>query len=253
MRILICNDDGFDAPGIAFLARAAASLSDDCWVVAPQRKWTAGSHHLSFDTENVLTRRGERHFVSSGTPADSVVAAMTVLFAEDGPYPGKPDLVLGGVNDGRNTAEDVAYSGTMSIAREATFWGVPGIAFSRLKGGTEGEADAAFLGRLIAALWQRRADWWREGHWLSVNLPKELPAPFATPRIGRDKIAGAADIVAQTPDEIRWRIRRGRPYSSTPGDENEALARGAITVVRHTWIGGEPLPQGFAAGLGEAT
>ena len=58
MRILIANDDGIDAPGIALLRRAAARLWSDIWVVAPERKWTAASHHLSFDRDLVLTRRG---------------------------------------------------------------------------------------------------------------------------------------------------------------------------------------------------
>ena len=106
MRILVCNDDGIEAPGLGLLAEAALALGSDVWLVAPDRKWTAASHQLSFDRDLTLTAAGERAFVCSGTPADCVVAAMTILFA-DGP---KPDLVLAGVNDKRNVAEDLAYS-----------------------------------------------------------------------------------------------------------------------------------------------
>lgn len=121
MRILIANDDGVDAPGIALLRKAAARITSDIWVVAPERKWTAASHHLSFDKELALSRREPQVYALNGTPADCIVAAMTVLFRDGGP----PDLVLSGVNDGRNAAEDAAYSGTLSIAREASFWNLP--------------------------------------------------------------------------------------------------------------------------------
>ena len=104
MRILVCNDDGFESPGVHLLAKAAHALAADVWVVAPDRKWTAASHQLSFDRDLTLTRTGEHAYACSGAPADCVVAAMTILFADGG----KPDLVLAGVNDKRNVAEDIA-------------------------------------------------------------------------------------------------------------------------------------------------
>ena len=91
-------------------------LEAEVWIVAPDRKWTAASHQLSFDRDLTLTRTGERNYACSGAPADCVVAAMTILFAGAA----KPELVLAGINDKCNVAEDVAYSGTIAIAREAT-------------------------------------------------------------------------------------------------------------------------------------
>ncbi|MEP6656709.1 MAG: 5'/3'-nucleotidase SurE, partial [Betaproteobacteria bacterium] len=155
MRILVCNDDGIGAPGIALLAQAALALGPDVWIVAPGRKWTAASHQLSFDRDLTLTRTGERTYVCSGAPADCVVAAMAVLFRDER----KPDLVLAGVNDKRNVAEDVAYSGTMAIAREATFWGVPSIAVSQANGTIDGIRDLPTLRRLLQLLWRSRHDW----------------------------------------------------------------------------------------------
>lgn len=245
MRILIANDDGIDAPGIALLRRAASRLSPDIWVVAPERKWTAASHHLSFDRDLTLARREVQVYALDGTPADCVVAAMTVLFRDGG----KPDLVLSGVNDGRNAAEDAAYSGTLSIAREASFWDLPAIGFSRTKGGTGEERDVAALAALIEGLWRRRGDWVRDGAYLSVNLPKELPAETGLATIGRDKIAGAADIRSDDGGRIVWRIRRGRPHTSRPGDENSLIDAGRIAIVRHCWADGAPLDAGLAAGL----
>jgi 5'/3'-nucleotidase SurE len=114
MRILISNDDGIAAPGLALLADAAHDLSEDVLIVAPERKWTAASHQLTFDRDQTLTRIDTNVYASSGAPADCVVAAMTVLHAA-------PALVLSGVNDKQNVGEDIAYSGTTAIAREATF------------------------------------------------------------------------------------------------------------------------------------
>nr|MBA3447110.1 5'/3'-nucleotidase SurE [Pseudaminobacter sp.] len=181
MRILVCNDDGIEAPGLARLVAAAGLVSDDLWVVAPEVKHTAAGSSLTIAKPLTMRRQGERRYSCSGKPADCVVAAMAWLFVDEK----KPDLVLGGVNDGRNVAEDLAYSGTLGIAREATFWGVPAIGFSRVKNPQLNEADDQWLGRLIASLWRSRTEWAADGHWLSINLPASLPAEILQPRIGR--------------------------------------------------------------------
>jgi 5'-nucleotidase len=244
VRILAGNDDGIAAPGLAELTRAAAAALDaELWVVAPERKWTAASHQLSFDQDLVLSRVGERAYACSGSPADCVVAAMTVLFA-DGP---KPDLVLAGINDGRNVGEDIAYSGTMAIGREAAFWGVPAISISRVKGAVRGSDDDAALRALLHILADTRGEWARDGHWLGVNLPAALPAPVVQATIGRDKIASASDVLERTPDSIRYRLRRGRAHASIAGDENAAIDAGNIVIVRHGWAETAALPENITA------
>lgn len=231
MRVLLCNDDGIDAPGLRVLADAARSLEGELWIVAPERKWTAASHRLSFDCDLVLARRGERAFACSGTPVDGVVAAMTLV---DGNGL-KPDLVLAGINDKRNVGEDVAYSGTLAIAREATFWGVPAISLSR-DGACDGSAaESAAIGRLLRLLWDRRTEWMTGSSWLGVNLPETLPAPISQATPARDKIASATDVVASGNERIVFRLRRGRPGHAAAGDENAMIASGAIVVVRYAW------------------
>jgi 5'-nucleotidase len=244
VRILAGNDDGIAAPGLAELTSAAAmALGAELWVVAPERKWTAASHQLSFDQDLVLSRVGERAYACSGSPADCVVAAMTVLFA-DAP---KPDLVLAGINDGRNVGEDLAYSGTMAIGREAAFWGVPAISISRVKGAVRGMRDDAALRALLRVLVDTRGEWAGDGHWLGVNLPAALPARVLQATIGRDKIASASDVVARTPDRIRYRLRRGRIHASIAGDENAAIDAGNIVIVRHGWADTTALPEDLVA------
>ena len=109
MRILISNDDGVRAPGLALLAGAARELSDDVLIVAPERKWTAASHQLTFDRDQTLTRIDTNVYACSGAPADCIVAAMTVLHAA-------PALVLSGVNDKRNVGEDEVWGIDMRTA-----------------------------------------------------------------------------------------------------------------------------------------
>jgi len=248
VRILAGNDDGIAASGLAELVSAAAALDSELWVVAPEHKWTAASHQLSFDKDLVLSRVGERAYACSGSPVDCVVAAMTVLFA-DGP---KPDLVLAGINDGRNVAEDIAYSGTMAIGREATFWGVPAISISRVKGTARGSGDDAALRTLLRTLSDTRGEWAADGHWLGVNLPATLPAPIVKATIGRDKIASASDVVERTPDRIRYRLRRGRAHTSAAGDENAAIDAGNIVIVRHGWSDTAVLPDDLVAAWNRA-
>ena len=245
MRILIANDDGIDAPGLEMAAQAASRLSDDVWIVAPSAKRTAASSSLTIAAPVVMARVGARRFSCSGTPADCVVAAMAWLFADGA----KPDLVIGGVNDGRNVAEDLAYSGTLGIAREATFWGVPAIGFSRVKNPEIGDADEVWLSGFIGKLWEKRAEWAAQGHWLSVNLPTRLPAQVRQPVIGRDKIASKAEVVEEDGDRTVIIVPRGRPHTTIEGDENSMIDSGFVTVNRLNWFGGTRLDDGFVAGL----
>jgi len=248
MRILISNDDGIEAPGIARLEAAALRLSDDVWVVAPEIKHTAAGPSLTMAKPIAMTRLGERRYSCSGRPADCVIAAFAWLFEDDA----KPDLVLSGVNDGRNVAEDLAYSGTLGIAREASFWGAPAIGFSRVKKPDLSPPDDEWLAGLIAGLWDRRADWHAEGHFLSVNLPKALPAAIRQPAIGRDKIGREAEVVERDGDRTVLVFPRGRAHAARPGDENDAIDSGFVTVNRLNWFGETRLPGAFVDSLGAA-
>lgn len=237
MRILVCNDDGIDAPGLAVLEAVANRLSDDVWVIAPDGKRTAGSGAITIARDLSMHQRGPRRFSCSGTPADCVVTAMTWVFADER----RPDLVLSGINDGRNVAEDLVYSGTLGIAREASFWGVPAIGFSRVKDADAREEDVDWIAGLVSRLLATPRETMLEGHYFSVNLPTALPAPLRQPRIGRDKIGGRAEVVGGEGDVTRLRVPRGRSHRSSAGDDNEAVDAGFVTINRLNWFGETPL------------
>jgi 5'-nucleotidase len=138
MRILVTNDDGIHAPGLAVLERIAQSLSDDVYVVAPEQDQSGVAHSLSLNDPLRLRKITPRHFAIKGTPTDCVIMGVRSLM-RDMP----PDLVLSGVNRGQNIAEDVSYSGTIAGAMEGTFLNIPSIALSQAYG-HHGDIDTMY-------------------------------------------------------------------------------------------------------------
>jgi len=172
LRILITNDDGFDAQGLRVLKQIAEALSDDVWLVAPETNQSGASHALTLQVPLRYREVGEKAFAVKGTPADCVImGAKHVL--KDAP----PTLVLSGVNHGSNAAEDVSYSGTIAGAMQGAHLGVRSIALS-LMIGDPNESDVAarqhwqtvldYGPDLIRSLLERD---WPKGVLMNVNFP----------------------------------------------------------------------------------
>jgi 5'-nucleotidase len=126
MRILVTNDDGIHAEGLDVCEKIARSLSDDVWVIAPEYDQSGVAHSLSLNDPLRLRQIDDRRFAVRGTPTDCVIMGVRhLLNGHD------PDLVLSGVNRGRNAGEDVIYSGTIAGAMEGTVLGLPSIALSQ--------------------------------------------------------------------------------------------------------------------------
>lgn len=126
MRILCTNDDGIHAPGLKVIEEIASQISDDVWVVAPELDQSGVSHSLSLNDPLRLREVDERHFSVRGTPTDCVIMGARHILKDQ-----QPDIVLSGVNKGRNAAEDVVYSGTIAGALEGTILGLPSFALSQ--------------------------------------------------------------------------------------------------------------------------
>jgi 5'-nucleotidase len=129
MRILITNDDGIHAPGLAVLERIAKTFTDDIFVVAPEYDQSGVSHSLTINDPLRLRKISARHFAVRGTPTDCVIMGVQRLLEG-----AKPDLVLSGVNNGQNVADDITYSGTVAGALEGASLGLPSIALSQAYG-----------------------------------------------------------------------------------------------------------------------
>ncbi len=134
MRILITNDDGIHSEGLDVCVEIGRALSDDVWVIAPEFDQSGVSHSLSLNDPLRLREIGERHFAVKGTPTDCVIMGARHVI-KDRP----PNLVLAGVNRGRNAGEDVIYSGTVAGAVEGTILGIPSLALSQAYRSRSGE------------------------------------------------------------------------------------------------------------------
>ena len=139
MRILITNDDGVHAQGLAVLREIASTLSNDIWVVAPETNQSGVSHSLTLHDPLRVRKYAEKCFAVTGTPTDCVLMAVLELMKNQG-----PDLVLSGVNRGQNTADDVTYSGTVAGAIEGMLLGIPSIALSQARIPSTGEKSNMF-------------------------------------------------------------------------------------------------------------
>ncbi|HXD14590.1 MAG TPA: 5'/3'-nucleotidase SurE [Xanthobacteraceae bacterium] len=126
MRILVTNDDGIHAEGLDICEQIARALSDDVWVIAPEYDQSGVAHSLTLNDPLRLRQVAERRFAVRGTPTDCVIMGARHVLNGKG-----PDLVLSGVNRGRNAGEDVIYSGTVAGAVEGTVIGVPSLALSQ--------------------------------------------------------------------------------------------------------------------------
>jgi 5'-nucleotidase len=133
MRILLTNDDGIHAAGLAALEDIARKFTDDVWVVAPETDQSGLAHSLTLNEPLRLRRIDEKRFALKGTPTDCVIMGVRELMKSP------PDLVLSGVNSGQNAGDDVTYSGTVAGAMEGTLLGIRSIALSQAYNFMEGE------------------------------------------------------------------------------------------------------------------
>ncbi|MFL5264878.1 MAG: 5'/3'-nucleotidase SurE [Anaeromyxobacteraceae bacterium] len=147
MRILLSNDDGVYARGLAALA--AAFPDDEVWIVAPDREQSASSHSISLARPLRVTELGPRRYAVDGTPTDAVYMGLNLVLRGR-----RPDLVISGVNHGPNLGNDVLYSGTVAAAMEGALLGVNAIAVSLAGAPTNdfehAAAFAAALARRVA-------------------------------------------------------------------------------------------------------
>ena len=121
--ILLTNDDGINAPGLAALAGMISSMAD-CYTVAPDRERSASGHSLTIHKPLRVTEISPKKYSLNGTPTDCVAIGVSKIL------PRKPDLIISGINNGPNLGDDITYSGTVAAAMEGTIMNIPSIAVS---------------------------------------------------------------------------------------------------------------------------
>ncbi|MBU2963678.1 5'/3'-nucleotidase SurE [Citreicella sp. C3M06] len=239
MRILITNDDGINAPGLAILEAIAQELAGpdgEVWTVAPAFEQSGVGHCISYTHPMMVSEMAPRRWAAEGSPADCVLAGIHDVLKGT-----PPDLVLSGVNRGNNSAENALYSGTLGGAMEASLQGLPAIALSQYLGprtrGLENpfEAAAAHGTRVIRQILATPADDHPYRLFWNVNFPPVPAAEVLDTRLvpmGK-RIGTSFGTEAQLSPSGRrflW-IRGGDQRSpSTPGCDAEVNLEGYISV-----------------------
>lgn len=229
-RVLLTNDDGIDAPGLAVLETVAAELAEEVWVVAPEHDQSGTSHSISLHSPLRVSRQGERRFGVAGTPGDCVVMAVRHLM-RDRP----PALVLSGINRGANLGVETMFSGTVGAAMTGLLLGLPSIALSQTFRDRENvrwdTARALAPGVVRKLLDVSHAT----PVCLNVNFP-DVDAAAAGPLTATRQGAGLVQGIDVLPNvdprgiDYYWmRFQRGSSENE-PDTETAAIASGRISV-----------------------
>lgn len=225
MRILISNDDGYFAPGLACLAEHLSKLADVV-VVAPERDRSGASNSLTLDRPLKLRRASNGFFYVNGTPTDCVHLAVTGMLDT------QPDMVISGINSGANMGDDTIYSGTVAAATEGFLLGIPSIAVSLVGKNLDHYATAA---QVTVQLVERFAQHNHPQPWLlNVNVPDIPFSQFRgieVTRLGRRHKAEPV-IKASNPqgETVYWVGAAGKAQDAGAGTDFDALSRQCASV-----------------------
>ena len=229
MKILISNDDGYQAPGIVALYEALKDVAE-VEVVAPEMNNSAKSNALTLHSPLQVTRAANGFRFINGTPADCVHIALTGLLGY------RPDLVVSGINNGANMGDDTIYSGTVGAAMEGYLFGVPAIAFSQVeKGWKHIDAAAAKARDLVLQMSTHNLVITGKEPWLLnvniPNLPVDAIKPMKVCRLGK-RHAAEAVITQQSPrgDIMYWIGGAGPAKDDSEGTDFHATAQGHIAM-----------------------
>ena len=226
MKILLSNDDGYQAPGIVALYDAIKDLGD-VEVVAPEHNNSAKSNALTLHSPLYVHQAANGFRYVNGTPADCVHVALTGLLGY------RPDLVVSGINNGANMGDDTIYSGTVGAAMEGYLFGIPAIAFSQTQKGWAHLDDAARMARELVQRMLAKAA--ADKPWLlNVNIPN-LPyaqlKPFKVCRLGRRH--AAEKVISQTSphgETMYWIGGAGPAKDDADGTDFHATAQGHVSI-----------------------
>ncbi|GAB4464127.1 MAG: 5'/3'-nucleotidase SurE [Burkholderiaceae bacterium] len=225
MRILVSNDDGYLAPGLAALVEAMRPFGE-VTVVAPEQNHSGASNSLTLTRPLTVHRADNGFLFINGTPTDCVHIALTGLLER------RPDLVVSGINNGQNMGDDTIYSGTVAGAMEGFLFGVPSIAFSLVERGYAHLDSAARVAADVVARYI--ADPIPGPFLLNVNIPNlpyEAIRGIVGTRLGKRHHAEPV-IRGESPrgETIYWVGGAGSAREAGPGTDFHATANGYVSV-----------------------
>jgi 5'-nucleotidase len=225
LHILLSNDDGYFAPGLAILAETLGSLGT-VTVVAPERDRSGASNSLTLDRPLTVRKAANGFFYVNGTPTDCVHLAVTGLLDD------LPDIVISGVNHGANMGDDTIYSGTVAAATEGFLLGIPSVAISLVAAGNDNFVTAARIAADITRRFKEKPLGQRA--LLNVNVPdvryEELKGVEIT-RLGRRHKAEPV-VKATTPrgGTVYWVGAAGGAQDAGEGTDFNSAARTVVSI-----------------------
>ena len=227
MKILISNDDGYQAPGIVALFEALKDLAE-VEVVAPEQNNSAKSNALTLNTPMYVMSAANGFRYINGTPADCVHVALTGLLGY------RPDLVVSGINNGANMGDDTIYSGTVGAAMEGYLFGIPAIAFSQVEKNWR-HLDAAARKARDLVLQLSRQNLIGSSPWLlNINIPNlafDEIRHVKLCRLGRRH--SAESVITQISprgDTMYWIGAAGPAKDEADGTDFHATTQGHISM-----------------------
>lgn len=225
MRILLSNDDGYFAPGLAALAEALAGLAE-ITVVAPEQNRSGASNSLTLDRPLMLKKAASGFYFVNGTPTDCVHLAITGMLDK------LPDIIVSGVNAGANMGDDTIYSGTVAAATEGYLLGIPSIAISLTSFEGNHFATAGRVARDLVERFIRNPV--QEPVLLNVNVPDiayEQLAGIEVTRLGRrHKAEPVVKMRSPRNETVYWIGAAGAAADAGPGTDFAAIDRGAVSI-----------------------
>ncbi|ANM32053.1 stationary phase survival protein SurE [Acidobacteria bacterium Mor1] len=223
--ILVTNDDGIEAPGIAALAEALSALGQVI-VAAPDRERSGAGHALTLSQPLRVHDAGPDRFRIDGTPTDCVHLGVFNL------TPQKPTLVVSGINRGLNVGDDVTYSGTVAGALEGTLLGIPSIAVSTATDDDGNVADYGPAARFAVTMARRVLEHGLpERQLLNVNLPQGDPKGVRITRQGtRTYRAAVVERLDPSGRPYYWIAGADMTPAGEPDGDHAAIDQGYISV-----------------------
>lgn len=230
MNVLLTNDDGIDAPGLAALAAACRGWAERVVVVAPREPHSGCGHRVTTDRPLVLAETGPDRYHVDGTPADCVRLALSALYRDRE----RPDWVFSGINAGGNLGVDIHHSGTVAAAREAALHGTPALAVShyhRRETPIDWERASAWMRAVLAEVVPRPLE---PGEFWNVNFPHPLEAGGpAVPELVDCRIDPSPLPLGYESDAAGWRYRgRYQERARVEGGDVATCFGGRIAVSR---------------------
>ncbi len=210
-RVLLTNDDGFDAPGLELLAEAAREIAEEVWIVAPSQDKSGVANSLSMREPVRMAKRGVRRYAVYGTPADCVAFAIRHAM-KDAP----PDLVLSGINNGSNLGFETLLSGTVGAATTGMLLGIPSIALSQNRDPDKEVNWDSARHHVVKTLRQVLRHPWDKQVCLNVNFPDIAADKVKGIRVtaqGMGKVDGLTVDATRDPhgEDYFWiRVQHGR-------------------------------------------